>query len=400
MTSAVMILGAGIYQVPLIRTAKAMGLRTIVASTPGNYPGIQEADLFLPIDTTDQIAIRSAATEQGIRAIVTTGTDVSVPSMGLVNDSLRLSGVSHQAAVHCADKTLMKDTLRSNNINTAAYLYTDNANDGLDFANSIGFPVIIKPIDSSGSRGVTRVCTANEFELAWNAAIAVSRTNVILVEEYLTGTEFGAQAFVVGNQMQRLFLHSDTVTPPPVSTPIGHAMPYTLSAAETEKLEMMTEAAVDVLGIRDSICNVDYMLVDSEPYILEIAARMGATCIPENITTYAGFDTYEYLLSLTMGDKPSLPPLDKMPCQANAALLMRSSTTGVVRDIIVPESLKKRDDIVSIQIDIKPGQGVKRFSVGPDRIGHVVVKQPTAEEAELACVDICESIDFVIDENA
>ena len=103
-----LILGAGIYQVPLIKTAKAMGIQTIVASIPGNYPGFELADKVYYENTTDYQKILEIAKEEGIDGIVTAGTDVAVITIGKVCDELGLKGLSAEAAECATDKLLMK----------------------------------------------------------------------------------------------------------------------------------------------------------------------------------------------------------------------------------------------------------------------------------------------------
>ena len=110
-----MIMGAGTYQVPLIRTAKEMGIYTIAVSIPGKYPGFAYADEVLHINTVDAEAVLAAARERGIDGICTAGTDVAVMTIGRVNDALGLAGISYEAAKIACDKVLMKQCYASRN---------------------------------------------------------------------------------------------------------------------------------------------------------------------------------------------------------------------------------------------------------------------------------------------
>ena len=104
----IMILGAGTYQVPLIKTAKKLGIYTIVVSIPGNYPGFAIADKVYYENTTDYETILKIAKEEQIDGSVTAGTDVAVITIGRVCDELKLSGLSFEAAQIAANKLLMK----------------------------------------------------------------------------------------------------------------------------------------------------------------------------------------------------------------------------------------------------------------------------------------------------
>ena len=105
----ILILGAGVYQVPLIRRARERDLYTVVASTPGNYPGFQLADQVYHTNTTDQEAILKIARAEKIDAITTTGTDVAVVSIGHVCKEMHLPGIGAEAARILTDKALMKE---------------------------------------------------------------------------------------------------------------------------------------------------------------------------------------------------------------------------------------------------------------------------------------------------
>jgi formate-dependent phosphoribosylglycinamide formyltransferase (GAR transformylase) len=126
------------------------------------------------------------------------------------------------------DKALMKNVFMEHGVPTANFkIFTDYRAAQL-FADQHGYPVIVKASDSSGSRGITKVCKRNEFQFAWDRAFEASRSKEIIVEEFLEGIEFGAQAFVHGDRVIAVFPHRDTVTPAPFLTPIGHSIPMAL----------------------------------------------------------------------------------------------------------------------------------------------------------------------------
>ena len=379
MKKKIMILGAGGYQLPLIKKAKNMGLTTVVVSPKGKYPGIALADIWLDIDTTDIDRIVKSAREHGVSGVSTTGTDVCVPSLGKVVDDLGLSGTGYEASKRCLDKVLMKKAFMKHNVSTAAFQVFTDIVEAEMFASMLGYPVMVKAPDSSGSRGITKVNSADEFHFAWDRAHLVSRSKEIIVEQFLKGVEFGAQAFVHGNKVIAVLPHRDTVTPAPYYTPIGHSMPTDLTENQQAKTVKVIEQAVQALRIRDCVSNVDLILVDGDPKVIEIGARMGATCLPENISIYTGQDIYEHVIRLSMGEHPDLNVTAK---QANASLLLRSEKTGIVTSLTVPEDLLNHPDLIDFHLDISVGDSIRAFNVGPDRIGHVIVKADSAEMGE------------------
>ena len=115
----IMILGAGIYQVPLIRTARRMGLYTIGVSIPGDYPGFALADKIYELNTRDKEAILAAAEKEQIDGICTSGTDVAVSTIGYVCEKMHLSGIPYEAAEILTDKAKMKDAFRQGGVSAA-----------------------------------------------------------------------------------------------------------------------------------------------------------------------------------------------------------------------------------------------------------------------------------------
>ena len=188
-----MIMGAGIYQVPLIKTAKRMGIHTIAVSIPGKYPGFAYADEVLHINTVDSGAVLAAAREKKIDGICTAGTDVAVMTIGRVNDALGLSGISYEAARLACDKVQMKECYEANGVRTARYrkvYFNENVNKKI---TGLNYPLIVKIVDSSVSRGITRVDTPEELPDAIRNAQSYTRKDYYIVEEFIVGQEFGTQ---------------------------------------------------------------------------------------------------------------------------------------------------------------------------------------------------------------
>lgn len=390
MKKIVLIMGAGVYQVPLIKKVKELGHKVIVVSPFGNYTGLAIADEVINLDTRDYVGVLEHARRIGIDAVLTTGTDVAVPTIGYLIDELGLNGTQFKPAQWSMDKSLMKQRFVKYGVNTAKFVSVDNFENLRTEAIAIGYPVMVKAIDSSGSRGITQALSESDLSSAYKSALSVSESDSVIVEKFLEGVEIGAQAIVVGNEVVEVFLHSDKVTPPPISAPIGHAMPLDLEKNVEVKTKQLVKKAVMALEIKDTISNVDIMIVNDEPFILEVGARMGATCLPENISIYAGFDAYEFIIRLSLGEKPSLPKTYKK--QANAAILLKVSETGRVKNVFVPESTLNHPNVIDLTIDVKKGDLVKTFEVGPDRVGHIIVKAETLEEANILVENLASTV--------
>lgn len=188
MQRKIMILGASVYQVPLILTARKMGLYTIVASIPGGYPGFALADKVYEINTVDKEGILKVCQEEQIDGICTTGTDVAVATIGYVCQEMGLAGVSEEAAVRATDKAQMKEAFAREGVAAAKFRKAYSYEEVCRAAEEIGFPVVVKRVDSSGSRGITIVNEPSGLREAYHNALDRSRKEYVLVEEKLEGT--------------------------------------------------------------------------------------------------------------------------------------------------------------------------------------------------------------------
>lgn len=361
----ILILGAGIYQVPLIDTARRMGLHTIVASIPGNYPGFSHADEIAYVNTTDVDAILKLAREKKIDAITTCGTDVAVVTIGAVCEAMGLAGVSREAGLLCTDKAKMKKALWDAGVRTSEFASVQNEEQAQKAAQTLGWPVMFKCPDSSGSRGVIRVDRYEQIAQAFRYAMQVSRSGHILVEKFVPGHEIGVDGVVQGDRI--LLWPHDKITRSNGNTnvPVGHVIPLNLEERQMQDLRKQARAAVLAMNIDQSFFNMDIMLCEGKAYIIEIGARVGATCIPEVIGAAGGFDCYEAIIRCALGQTLELS--DEVS-QAAAAQLLCADHDGILKNMCIdgmPED-------VSWSLDIAPGDQVHKFQVGPDRIGQVV----------------------------
>lgn len=387
-----MIMGAGIYQVPLIKRAKAMGIHTIAVSIPGNYPGFAVADEICHINTVDYETVLKVAREKKIDGIVTAGTDVAVITIGKVCDELGLSGLSFEAAKIASDKMLMKERYEACGVRTARFRKVYFEDDLQEVIKDLEYPLIFKAVDSSGSRGITRVNTPADIETAVAGVKAVTRKNYYIVEEFIIGEEFGAQAFVYGGKLQFVLPHGDYVFMGDTGVPVGHFAPYNLDEEVLKDVYEQAEKAIRAMGLDNCAINADFIMKDNKTYVLEIGGRSGATCLAELVSIYYGYDYYEKIIQAALGEAPEFPQEMAVP---NASMLLMSDKDGVIKSIA--DHNPENEHIYEVMFDYRVGEAVKKFKVGPHRIGHVVTKGATLEEATAELEKALENIEITVE---
>lgn len=371
-----MIMGAGIYQVPLIKKAKEMGIYTIAVSIPGNYPGFAVADKVVYENTVDYEKVLEVAKREQIDGIVTAGTDVAVITIGKVCDELGLPGLSFEAAKISSNKILMKKRYEEYGVRTARFREVSFDENMDERVKGLDFPLIFKAVDTSGSRGIVRVNAREEFEAARDIVKASTRSDHFIIEEFIEGEEFGAQAFVYRGEVRFILPHGDYVFHGDTGVPVGHFAPYQLDEAVVADAKLQLERAIAAMGLDNCAINADFILRDGKTYVLELGGRSGATCLAELVSIYYGYDYYEKLILAALGEDVDFPQTQAVP---NASMLLRSDRDGIIRSI---ENHNAPDpDIYEIQFDYEVGDAVKKFHVGPHRIGHVITKGETLEKA-------------------
>lgn len=385
-----MVMGAGIYQVPLIKAAREMGIYTIAVSIPGNYPGFGYADEVLHINTVDSEAVLKAAQERQIDGICTAGTDVAVMTIGRVNDALGLSGISYEAAKIACDKVLMKQAYEANGVRTAKYRKVYFNEDVNEKIKGLEYPLIVKIVDSSGSRGITRVDSPDRLQAAILNAQSFTRKDYYIVEEFIIGREFGAQAFVMDGKVQFVLPHGDYIFLGSTGVPAGHFAPYALSEEGERDCIETTEKAIRAMKLDNCAVNCDFIMRDGRTYVLEIGGRSGATCLAELVSIYYGYDYYRKIIQVALGQKPDFPTDKAVP---NASKLLMSDRDGTIFSL-ANRNPKDSEHIVEVKFDYTVGDTVKKFHVGPNRIGHVITKGSTLAEATAALDRALEHIEI------
>jgi len=373
-----MILGASIYQVPLIRTAKRMGLQTIVASIPGDYPGFSDADKVYFINTTDKEGILQVAKAEGISGICTSGTDVAVATIGYVNEKMGLAGISEDAAVRACDKYEMKEAFRKGGVSASRFIRVWTPEEAYRAADEIGYPVVVKCVDSSGSRGINVVEKRSGLREAYNEAIKYSRQKYVLIESKLGGVEIGVDGMVQNGEIKLIAPHQKyTYKYNGATIPAGHSYPYHCSDEVRAEIEKQVTLAVRALGLDNCAFNSDVFVDGDRVYIIEMGGRAGATCIPELTSIHYGFDFYEKMIQNALGQTADLSGSpDRKPCMAK---LLMSPADGTISDIdeAALDALRAEGHVISLDYGV--GHAVEKMYNGTTRIGHIITE--TDDEA-------------------
>lgn len=365
----IMIIGGGYYQLPLIKKSVDLGYNTIVCGIAGNYPGYKFASKWVDVDTFDKEAVLKVARKERIDGIVLCGSDACMPTIGYVCDQMNLLGPSEQATINASNKAVMKDCFSRYGVRTAQYRTIFTIEQAESFVQEYNFPVVLKIVDASGSKGIAIVKTLDELRNQYSVVTKETKKDYIIIEEFVAGEEFGAQAFVRNGKLTFIMPHGDMVYHSATDVPIGHYAPYEKEEELMNDVTTQLQKCVNALGVNNTALNADFIFSKGKVYVLEIGARAGATCLPELVSNYYDINYYEYLLRQCVGE--SVDHLKFNQRNSSIVETLVSTETGILESISIGDMPK---EVMSLEIYPKIGEYVHAFRNAYDRIGTVVMK--------------------------
>lgn len=383
-----MILGAGVMQAPLIKKARELGYFALVVGSKGNFPGLQYASKAIFQDFCDSEAVVQIAHEEKIDGVWTCGLDLPVRTMSIVSEKLGLPGISAEAGRIVNDKKKMKECFLAGGVRTAKFEIATSRESGYEIFERFGSAVMFKAPDSQGSTGIVKVTSKEQIPYAYKTVKNASRSEHYVIEEFLDGEEFGAQALVVDGKLKFVLPHGDYVFQGDTGVPIGHFVPCSLSQKNIDDCSAELEKCIKAIGLKTCAINADFMLCNDQVYFLEIGARCGATMLAETTSLFFGIDYYEQMINAALGKPVRFPA--KPQGSPNITMTLYSDKNGIITE--QQNNNPTNEDIVEVHFDYKTGDEVRKFKLGKDRIGHVIVKGKSLELAKKTLHDCMQNV--------
>lgn len=301
-----MILGAGEGQIPLIRRSKDAGWHTIVVSPQGDYHGFALADEIAYCNIADVDAIVDLAQTMQIDAIATDQTDIPVMAIQKVAKKMGLPAIRCEDINNFRYKSRMRQLCHSAGIKTIPYLVSDNLTEIEKFFRSMDNNVVIlKPVDSQGSRGVTRVDSFSELQEAYEKAMSYSKEKKVIVEHFIDGQEVEVDTVMYNDEI-RAVLIGDVFNFQSIQifSAYERIYPSQLPEITQEEIRRVNAQTLSVLGLHTGWTHGEYMVANNgDVYLLEVGARGGGNFIGSDIVkTMIGVSTDEMAFCTAIGD--------------------------------------------------------------------------------------------------
>lgn len=298
------IIGASYLQEPLIQKAKERGIETHVFAWLTNDVGEKSADYFYPISIIEKEEILRKCKEIGIDGICSISSDLAVTTVNYVAEMMGLTGNSILCAEVSTNKHRMRECFRQNGDPSPKSCRVESVEDleGVDLA----YPVIVKPVDRSGSRGVTEVYSREFLSDAIIQAKEQGFEKCALVEEFVKGQEYSVEFISWEGNHEFLALTKKYTTGSPNFIERGHLEPAPIDAELLENIKRIVSHALDSLGIRYGASHSELkVLEDGTVKIIEIGARMGGDCIGSSLVQLStGYDFVDAVIDVALGNSP------------------------------------------------------------------------------------------------
>lgn len=305
----IVILGASDFQNPLILKAKELGFQTHVFAWRSGAIGEKTADVFHPISIAEKEKILEECKKIQPDAITTIASDLGGSVANYLNNQMGLTGNAPETSLIASNKYEMRLTLKHAGIPTPGFVQV-TANSPLDCIKDLKFPLIVKPTDRSGSRGVAQVNCAEEWLPAVRCACDQSFEHKAITEEFLSGQEYSCECISFHGKHTFLALTKKYTTGFPHYIETAHIQPASLPEQQQGLVQQTVFAALDALKIQNGASHTEIKIDEQGNIgIIEVGARMGGDCIGSHLVPLStGYDFVKMVIDVACGTPPDLHP--------------------------------------------------------------------------------------------
>ncbi|MGL4369372.1 MAG: alpha-hydroxy-acid oxidizing protein, partial [Spirochaetota bacterium] len=388
MKKTVMIIGAGLLQVPVILAARKLGHQVIATDYNPDAIGLRYCDIPIIMSTRDiEGSVRVARAQNEltpIHGVLTAGTDASM-TVAAVANALNLPGIKFENAEAATNKIKMRTRFREHGVPSPGFRSVWSLNEAKDACRDLGFPAVMKPADNMGARGVMRIDDRSMISDAFKNAKAGSPSGELIVEQFMEGPELSIDAVIFNGEITFTGIADRIIEDPPYFIEKGHTMPSQLPKETLDEARRVMSMGIRALGIDHGFAKGDIKVTPDGVKIGELAARLsGGFMSSHTFPLSCGVDLMKAAVEIALGQEPSnLEPL------FNRVSIERAIITepGIVRKISGLDEARNVPGIEEIFIDVKPGDRVKKPKSNVEKAGHIIAVGDTLAEAEAAIAE-------------
>ena len=395
-----MLLGGLRYLKPVIEAAHKQGYYVITADYMPHNIAHQWSDEYCNVSIIDKEAVLKEAEKRQIDGIMSFACDPGVVAASYVQNKMGLPSFGPFESVEILqNKDKFRAFLAAHNFNVPKAKGFSSVDEALSDSNWYEYPVIVKPTDAAGSKGVTRVDKPEDLKPALEHAMTHSIFGHIIVEEYIEkwGCSSDTDSMSVDGKLvftsfsaQRFDLNATNPY-----TPAAFSWPSTFTKEQEAYLTSEIQRLITLLNLKTVVYNIEVRVTpNGKPYIMELTPRGGGNRLCEMLRYATGVDMITAITRAMVGD-PILEPIDQKPYNGHwAEIILHADKDGVFDHLEISKVLPA--EIVEEDLWVKQGDKVESFEGANNAIGTLVLKFQTAEELEKAIINQCEWLEVVL----
>lgn len=381
-----LLVGAGQEQISAIRAAQELGLFVIAVDGNPQAPGLRLADQGYCGDIQNSKFLAQLGRDEHVHGVFSHAVDLP-HVVADVAQQLGLPGLPPDVAMRATNKWQRYQCLESHGVPCPRFSLVQSEVEAHGVATEFGYPVVVKPLDSAGARGVCKVNNPGELEDAFQCALQFSNEPSVLLEEFLRGAEISTESVIVDGQIittgfaDRNYIYKERFAPYFIED--GHTIPSILSDAQQAQVIDVVERAIRALDLHWGVAKGDVIFVDSGAVIFEMAPRTsGGRFCTDMVPLATGVHILPFLISMAVGE-PILVDALNPKFQRGAAQRFLFPEVGEIVGVQGVESARDLPGIYDVALRDNMGIGgtIPPMTNHGDRIGHVIASGNTRDEA-------------------
>ena len=373
---SVLIFGVGPLQKSIINRAKQMGLYTVGIDPAKDATCKDEVDAFEVVGGQDYEGTCAVVEKYGIDAIVTAATDKPLVMMARIAEKYGFPFYSVETAQWSTDKFQMKQRFMEGGVPCAKGRLVKSVQEVEDFE----YPVIIKPRDNSGSRGVKLCRSKEELEASMSEAFEVSKLDTVLVEEFIEGPEYSIEGLHHDCKSEVIQFTEKKTTEFPYNVELGHIQPANISEENQQKIREIVDKIGKALNFVNCPSHTELKINERGIYVIETSPRLGGDYITSTLTPLStGVNVEDELLKIALGETVNPQPA---AVQYSGVRFFAFEEGRVIKNVPDADFVKGWPHVVDYSFALKEGNKVNRITSSLNRYGQLILQAGNRDSIE------------------
>lgn len=372
----IMVIAGGDWQIELIKKAKSMGHYVICSNLYEDSPAFSFADACEVANVLDKEKNLEIALKYMPDAVISDQSDIAVPTVAYLNEKLGLRGIGTKLADLFTDKSVQREFARKQGLNIPEFAICEKSEDAYPLLEKFG-RIVIKPIDSQSSRGVYTIEDKADLDKKCGETLKWSnRRKAFLAEEYIEGDEFTIDGLVINGHHYPLCISVKEMYPQNPNISRTQSYSYLSETHDYDLLRATNKALIEATGLPMGLTHSEYREHNGKYYLIEAGARGGGSNLSGRVVPFiSGIDNYLYLIKEALGEAVDEEVVKTNVFSKEKYVVMRffDFGEGIVDHIEGADFLRNHPMLIDYQLEVKPGDVLKKPEYGRLRPGHFII---------------------------